>query len=237
MDKKILSNFYIQGMGQFIGRFLFFLFLMVSARVLGAREFGIFSFSLSICYLFYTVMSFGLEHLTVKCVARRDFKRFSAIAITNFGTTIFGFLLIFIISLFFERHIFFTLNILGIGFCFFSVNMVVFSYFRGLETMKFESSILVGQRLILLLTTFIFLWFSKSASVVSIAFSLSLFLAFICIRVIIYKKKIKLIKNSGFTFRSEKIASVLKEAFPLALVSGLGIIYYRIDSVMIAGYR
>jgi len=55
--------------------------------------------------------------------------------------------------------------------------------------------------------------------------------------VIIYKKKIKLIKNSGFTFRSEKIASVLKEAFPLALVSGLGIIYYRIDSVMIAGYR
>lgn len=58
-----------------------------------------------------------------------------------------------------------------------------------------------------------------------------------CIWVILYKKKINLFQNSGLAFKKEKIISILKEAFPLALVSGLGIIYYRIDSVMIAGYR
>nr|WP_291466508.1 flippase [Desulfobacula sp.] len=233
----MLSNFYIQGLGQFIGRFLFFVFLMVSARVLGAREFGVFSFSLSICYLFYTVMSFGLDHLAVKWVAREDFERFSTIALTNLGTTFFGFFLIFVVSFFFDRHIFLTLNILGIGFCFFSVNTIIFSYFRGLETMKFESFLLVGQRLILLLTSFVFLSINKSAPAISISFSLSLFLSFVCIWVILYKKKINLFQNSGLAFKKEKIISILKEAFPLALVSGLGIIYYRIDSVMIAGYR
>jgi len=210
---------------------------MVSARVLGTKEFGVFSFSLSICYLFYTVMSFGLDHLAVKWVARKNFERFSTIALTNLGTTFFGVFLIFVVSFFFNMHIFLTLNILGIGFCFFSVNTIIFSYFRGLEKMKFESFILVGQRLILLLTSFVFLTINKSAPAISISFSLSLFLSFVCIWVIIYKKKINLFQNSGLVFKKEKIVSVLKEAFPLALVSGLGIIYYRIDSVMIAGYR
>ena len=235
-DKKILSNFYIQGLGQFLGRFLFFVFLMVSARVLGAREFGVFSFSLSVCYLFYTVMSFGLDHLAVKWVARQDFERFSTIAFTNIGTTLFGFFLIFIVSFFFDKHIFLTLNTLGIGFCFFSVNTIIFSYFRGLETMGLESFILVGQRLILLLTSFIFLGLYKSAPAISISFSLSLCIAFIIIIGVISKKKINLFQNSGLAFKKEKIVSVLKEALPLALVSGLGIIYYRIDSIMIAGY-
>ncbi|WP_299983925.1 flippase [Desulfobacula sp.] len=236
-DKKMLSNFYIQGLGQFLGRFLFFVFLMVSARVLGAHEFGVFSFSLSICYLFHTVMNFGLDHLAIKWVARQEFEIFSTIALTNLGTILFGFFLIFIVSFFFDRHIFLILNILGIGFCFFSVNTIVFSYFRGLEKMKLEPFILVGQRLILLLTSFVFLSINKSATAISISFSLSLFLAFLCIGVILYIKKINLIQNSEFAFMRQKIVSVLKEAFPLALVTGLGIIYYRIDSVMIAGYR
>jgi len=103
---------------------------MVSARVLGAREFGVFSFSLSICYLFYTVMSFGLDHLAVKWVAREDFERFSTIALTNLGTTFFGFFLIFVVSFFFDRHIFLTLNILGIGFCFFFCQYNYFQLFQ-----------------------------------------------------------------------------------------------------------
>lgn len=235
-DGKILSNFYIQGIGQFIGRFLFFIFLMVSARVLGAKEFGVFSFSLSICYLFYTVMIFGLDHLAVKWVARQNFERFSSIGLTNLGTTFFGFFLIVIVSFFFDKHIFLTLNILGIGFCFFSVNTIIFSYFRGLEKMKLESFVLVGQRLILLLTSFIFLSFYKSATAISISFAVSLCIAFLFVLGVISKNKINLFQNSGLAFKKEKIVSVLREAFPLAFVSGLGIIYYRIDSVMIAGY-
>lgn len=235
-DKKILSNFFIQGLGKSIGSFLFFIFLMVSARVLGAREFGVFSFSLSVCYLSYTVMSFGLDHLAVKWVARKNFERFSSIAVTNLGTTLFGFFLIVTASFFFDRHIFWTLNILGIGFCFFSVNTIIFSYFRGLEKMKFESFVMVGQRLVLLLTSFVLLYINKSAPAISIAFSLSLFLASLSVWAIIHKKKINLIQNKSVTFKKDKIVSVLKEAFPLAIVSGLSIIYYRIDSVMIAGY-
>jgi O-antigen/teichoic acid export membrane protein len=53
---------------------------------------------------------------------------------------------------------------------------------------------------------------------------------------IIHKKKIKLIGNMPAAFTRQAVGSVLKEALPLALVSGLGIVYYRIDSVMIAGY-
>lgn len=143
-------------MGQFFNKFLFFVFLMYSARVLGTNEFGVFSFSLSLCYLFYTFMSFGFDHMAVKWVARENFDRFFNIAVVRVGITIFGYLLIVVCSFFFEKEVFLTMNILGIGFCFFSLNNLVFSYFRGLEKMKLESFVLIGQRMFLVVSTIFF---------------------------------------------------------------------------------
>lgn len=209
---------------------------MYSARVLGTTEFGVFSFSLSLCYLFYTFMSFGFDHLAVKWVARENFDRFFNIAGARVGITIFGYLLIVVCSFFFEKKVFLTINILGIGFCFFSLNNLVFSYFRGLEQMKLESFVLIGQRMMLVVSTILFLYIHKSAAIISFAFSLSLLVSFFYLFKLILKINPEIFKIRGFQFSKEKLISVIKEASPLALTSGLGIIYYRIDSVMIAGY-
>ena len=235
-DKKITSNIFIQGIGQFVSKFLFFIFLMYSARILGTNEFGIFSFSLSFCYLFYTFMSFGFDHLTVKWVAREKFDRFFNIAVARVGITMFGYLLIFACSFFFEKNIFLTINILGIGFCFFSLNNLVFSYFRGIEMMKLESFVLIGQRIFLVVFTIFFLYIHQSATILSLSFSLSLLITFFYILRFIININPGIFKIQGFLFRKEKLVSVIKEAAPIAFTSGLGIIYYRIDSVMIAGY-
>jgi O-antigen/teichoic acid export membrane protein len=231
-----VSNFYYQGAGQFAGRFLFFLFFVYAARVLGVSEFGIFSFSLNICYLVYTIMGFGLEHLAVKWVARRRYEKFCTISAANAGTTLAGLILILIIALFFEDSTRYTLMLLGVGFCFFSFNTVIFSYFRGIEAMGVESFFLVGQRLLLLITSAVWLIFYKSAVVLSMAFTFSLCVTFLFLLRQIAGKQVFWLQRPKMAFQKAKVVSVLKEALPLAFVSGLGIIYYRIDSIMIAGY-
>jgi O-antigen/teichoic acid export membrane protein len=234
-DNRILSNFLVQAAGQFAGRFLFFLFFMMCARILGAREFGIFSLALSICYLCYTVMMFGLDHLSVKWVARKNNERFHAIAATHAVTTFAGFLLVLAAAAALERQAAWTLVTLGLGFCFFSINTLVFSYFRGIEQMKPEAVFLVGQRGGLLLIALALMAMYPVAPAAAVSFLISLSATSFFLMKMVSREGMVLYKPGGFRWKA--VCSVLKEAAPLALVSGMGIIYYRIDSIMIAAFH
>lgn len=236
-DKKLILNFFTQGIGQFFGRFLFFIFLMYSARVLGTKEFGIFSFALSVGYLAYTIMDFGLDHLSVKWVARERKDIFYWLAVTRVGTTVLGLMLAIIISMFFDDNVRHTLLVLSVGFVFFSLSNLSFSYFRGIEVMKWESLALTFQRcLLLLLSVFILVRWQDSIAI-SFAYSLSLFVLFIFAVVVFFKKSNFLLNEHRFVNVKKNVISILKEAMPLAFVSGLGVIYYKIDLIMIGGYE
>lgn len=180
-------------------------------------------------------MGFGLEHLAVKWVARKNLERFNIIAITNAGTTLIGFSVVLVVCLFVEPYILFTLIPLALGFCFFSINTIVFSYFRGRETMKPEAVFLVGQRAFLLVAALFFLAVKPAAPVAAIAFLASLAMTSVFLLPMAYRQGIVLYQKAYF--KRDLICSVIKEAIPLALVSSMGIIYYRIDSVMIAAFQ
>lgn len=234
-DKTLRTNLVVQGVGQFSGRLLSYVFFLYAARVLGSDEFGIFSFALSVGYLVCTLMDFGLDALCVKWVARGETERLFALSSARIVTVVAGLSIIWMVSFFLDRSIRIPTMLLGVGFCFLSFLTFIYSYFRGIEKMVWEALLLFGQRaslLVLGLSIFI-LW--KSAIAASLAFSISLFLTFVVAFPILQKFVAAPLKRY-FSFRKRDIADVLKEAYPLAMVGVLWVVYYRIDTIMLAGF-
>lgn len=230
------TNLAFQTVGQFGGRLLGYVFFLYAARVLGTGEFGIFSFALSVGYLVCAIMDFGLDPLCVKWVARGETGHFFLLASTKLVTIIIGLAIILSVSFFFDRDLQITIMLLGFGFCFFSLLNFIYSYFRGIEKMVWEAVLLSGQRVSLLGIGLLLFMSWRSAISASIAFSLSLFLTFIAAFPLLRKYVGELLR-SHFSFKRREITEVLKEAYPLAMVGFLWVIYYRIDTIMLAGFR
>lgn len=235
-DRSIKANLAFQVAGQFGGRLLGYVFFLYAARVLGVGEFGTFSFALSVGYLVCTIMDFGLDPLCVKWVARGETGHFFLLASTKVVTIITGLSIILPVSFFFDRDIRIPLMLLGFGFCFFSLLNFIYSYFRGIEKMAWEALLLTGQRVSLLGIGLLLFMAWKSAIAASTAFSLSLFLTFIAAFPLL-RKYVREPLKSLLNFKRREIAEILKEAYPLAMVGFLWVIYYRIDTIMLAGFR
>lgn len=236
VDKTITTNLVVQGVGQFGGRLFGYLFFLYAARMLGADQYGTFSFALSVGYLVCTIMDFGLDPLCVKWVARGETGRFFLLASTKVLTIITGLGIIWAVSFFLDRSLRMPTMLLGFGFCFFSLLNLIYSYFRGIEKMVWEALLLAGQRTSLLGIGLLLFMAWTSAIAASLAFSLSLFLTFIAAFPLLRKFVRDPIK-SPLRFKGHEIAEVLKEAYPLAMVGVLWVIYYRIDTIMLAGFR
>ena len=204
--------------------------------MLGVGEFGTFSFALSVGYLVCTIMDFGLDPLCVKWVARGETGHFFLLATTKVVTIITGLGIILAVSFFFERNLQIPIMLLGFGFCFFSLLNFIYSYFRGIEKMAWEALLLTGQRVSLLGIGLLLFMAWKSAIAASIAFSVSLFLTFIAAFPLLRKYVGEPLK-SLLSFKRREITEILKKAYPLAMVGFLWVIYYRIDTIMLAGFR
>lgn len=71
MFKKIAKNTFLLSASQVIARGIGFLYVIFLARVLGVRDFGIYSFTLALIYNFIPVADFGLERLVLRDIARQ----------------------------------------------------------------------------------------------------------------------------------------------------------------------
>ena len=232
MSRNLVS----QGLGQFGGRLLGYVFFLYAARMLGASQFGIFSFALSTAYLAGTIMDFGLDPLCVKWVARKEMDRFFLLASTRIVMVLTGLSVITAVSFLFEENLRSPLLLLGVGVCFFSCLNFIYSYFRGIEKMVWEALLLAGQRVLLLGLGLLLFGTWKSANAASLAFSLSLVATFVVAFPLLQEFVRKPIK-AYFSFNKRQIIGVIKEAYPLAVVGTLWVVYYRIDTIMLAGFR
>ncbi len=235
-DKTITRNLAFQVVGQFGGRLLGYVFFLYAARMLGVDEYGIFSFALSVCYLAGTIMDFGLDPLCVKWLARGEKGRFYLLARTRIVTGLCGLSLILGMSFVFDRNLQIPVVLLGTGFFFVSFLNFIYSYFRGIEKMAWEALLLAGQRASLLGLGLVLFLVWKTASAASFVFLVSFCFTFI-VALALLRKFERGPLRSYFCFKREEIKDVLKEAYPLAMVGVLWVVYYRIDTVMLAGLR
>ena len=70
MKSKIAKNTFFLSASQVLSRAIGFLYVIFLARVLGVRNFGIYSFTLAFVYNFIPVADFGIERLVLRDVSR-----------------------------------------------------------------------------------------------------------------------------------------------------------------------
>ena len=223
------------GVANLIVKPIWFLFLVYTARTLGAEDFGRFTFSVSFVMMFAILYELGLELFTVKEVATK--KQSSQKLLGN--CLIIKLILAPIVSLF----IIVIIHVLGYsGTTLFAVYWAIIyvffttttnylrTFFRGFEKINFEAYSMIIEKLIL----FVLGGFAliSNAGVVNFLKLLTLgsFISLIGTAVILFNKLVK----PDFTLDIKLILEILKKAWPFALMNIFMLIYFRIDVVMLS---
>jgi O-antigen/teichoic acid export membrane protein len=231
------KNLIYQGIGQLGSKAALYIFLLITARSLGTTEYGIFSFSLSLCYIISILMDFGLNQISVKWLARGEKEKYYIGFKGRFLTILLGLAIVLISSLLISSLFRQTFIILGVSFCGISLLNICYSYFRGIETMGLEAILSIFHRVLLLGLGILFFHYYKALSITaSYAFLLSSSIALLLAFFVLYRflpdlfTKLTIIKIN-------QIFPILKESFPLMAVGFFGMIYYRVDILMLTYFQ
>lgn len=211
-----------------------FLIYLVLPALIGVKEYGIFSYVLSICFIFcQPLIEFGLDPIIIKYSSRNNDSIFRKALFLRLKTSVLSFIILIISALIFKIDLNYVI-ILFFYFFFFSLANLIFAFFRGKEKFIYESVLLTIFRIFIII--FIF-FFSKILNINnfytgSIPFSFSALLILL-ISAVIFNKNYQ-IKNTRLNDKTDIVNSgLLKEGGLLFLSTILWMIYFRIDTVML----
>lgn len=235
--RRIFKNVSVLFISRVLGYILAFLYIIYTARYLGAEGFGILSFALSFTSLFAIIADLGLNTLIVREIARDK-----SSASKYLGNTLSMKILLSIITIFLVDL---TINILGyplqtieivylivLYVIFSSFSQTFYSIFQAYEKMEYQA---IGEILnnILMLAGVLLVIYYK-LSVLSFGFIylitsliiLGYCIIFCALKFILPKLELKI----KWTFWK----ATLKEALPFGMTGIFTTIYISIDSVMLS---
>jgi O-antigen/teichoic acid export membrane protein len=230
--KNIFRNTAWLGIGEIISR-LFLLFLFIyAARVLGPQGFGVFNFALAVASVFVIFSNLGISDITTRELVkdREKIKDYPGILLLRILLSIGAFIIIFIVSFFLtqDEYIRKIIWILGIYVLTHNFLIVVYSFFRARREMKYEALIRILEAFLAAAIGFLILIQGPSAINLSYAF-LAATLIMAVFFIIFFSIIIKPVWNS-WDFNLWK--NFLKISWPIGIAYAFGMIYIRIDSVM-----
>lgn len=180
-------------------------------------------------------MDFGLDTLVVKWAARGELKRLTSLCQFRIAITFFWWLILLIVSFFLNSSLCLNFVAVGSGFLFYSFLSLMFSYWRGLEDMKWEPAILFFQKILLLGLVSILLCLWNSSLAVSLAFALSNLITLLATAFLFFFDRV--CWRDFFYVDLRQLSILIKEAWPLAVVGVLGVLSYRTDTIMLPFFR
>lgn len=219
------------GISKLLGLFL----LIYAARILGAEEYGKFTFALSFVSLFVIFCSFGLPSIIVREFARDKEKKENFYSIISLQTllTLVAFILILFSSFFITSDAVIQRIILILAlFSLINNFIAVFqAFFEAHQKMEYEAWLIILQYLLIFCFGLFVLFRDPSAENLGYAYFFSALIALIFVLLFFY------FKISPFKVRWDSFVwkRFLIMSWPLALSGFFGSIYAYSDSV-IMGY-
>lgn len=212
----------------------FFLFVYI-ARILGANEYGKFSFALSFVNLFTIFADLGLSTIITREFSQNNKKEKEICALFSLKI-ILSFILFFIIFLgsFFITHdfiiqkIIWILAILTIAESFLGM---IYAYFRARQKMEYESASRILEMILIILFASISLFYFPSALNLSLSYSLGALLALFLVLLLFHLKAFSL----SFILDKTIWKKYLSFSWPVALTIFFSAILNNVDSVFL-GY-
>ncbi|HRE40275.1 MAG TPA: oligosaccharide flippase family protein [Ignavibacteria bacterium] len=236
MIRANLKNLSYQTIAQIIPRAMMFIFTFYLARILGSEEYGKYDFALSFGYLIGVFYELGGNIIITKHVARGLFSSFyyslKFRIITIFSTIAITFIILYSFNLYSGNLTNILYAMAGIAFS--SLMNLYFAFFRGVKRMNFEAVVLIIQKIIFIVITFILISSSLTSSSVLISFLISMMISYLIIFMIFGFEKNKY----DFKSNDKKIAlkDYMKDIMSLALIEVFSIIYFRVTQIILESF-
>lgn len=235
VKQTIFKNTFWLAITTGISRLLTLVLLIYVARILGATDFGVFTFALAFVYLLSIFSDLGLSQITTREFSREKEreKEFSAILSLKILLVLGTIILTFIASFFITpnpiiRGIIWILVIYNSVNCFFEI---IYAFLRARQKMEYEAFAKILQAI--LITTFGFFVILNFPSVENLSYSY-LFASLVLLTPILLFFHFKIYRLS-LSWNKVIWQRFLSMSWPLALVMIFSAIHNYIDSTMM-GY-
>lgn len=243
VKQTVAKNIFWLGFAEFINRLLRFVLIVYVARILGALEYGKFTFALSFASLFGMMSDFGLTTIATRDIAKnlsssqqntdenkknQDFcgALFGLRAILSILTLFLLFIFSFFVTDNFEiQKIIFVVSFVVI---FDRLSDLVISIFRAHQKMEYEALGKIIQALLTVIFGFLILFYLPSALSLSFAYFAAGFLSLFLI-ILIYHKKVQSFKF-GWDFEFWK--NLIKLSWPIGVSIIFSAVYGNVDSII-----
>jgi O-antigen/teichoic acid export membrane protein len=238
MANRVYKNLVVAASGQFFNKFLGLFWLFLSARYLGSGAFGILSIATSIAAILSVFMEFGLSSLMIREVSRDH--RLIPVYIENFFSLkgilgISSLILCWILCLVlgYSADIVITTIIIALSMFVYSITSIGTSVFWGTEKMEYPSIAAIISKIFSLAVGVLFIFMHRGLYWIALV----LLLERLCEVVVIYyyvSKQYRIDYQPKFDRRFQSIT--IRETLPFALASLFGMLYYKIDIIILSKF-
>ena len=238
LRQTIMKNFFWLSFGQIASRLIRAFIIVYSARVLGAAEYGIFSYALGLSGFFTVFADIGITSILTREVARRpeEGKKYFATAFwIKIALLSITSLLVLFAAPFFSRVESATplLPFVALLMFFDNLREFSFSYFRAKERMQIEAMVLIGMNVAITVIGFIVISGIPTARALTAAYVGSAGIGMLATVLILRREYAGAIKN----FAKTLVRPLIKSALPVALIALFGSFMLNIDTVMLGWWR
>jgi O-antigen/teichoic acid export membrane protein len=235
LKQTVLKNTFWLVLAEGISRLLEFVLIVYIIKILGAEEFGKFSFSLAFASIFVVLSDFGIADITTREFSRdpKNEKEYSTIFSSKILLSIGAFILMLIGSFLITPDLVIqkVIWILAIYILVSDFFFIIYAFLRARQKMEYEAGIKILRALITLTVGFFILYRCPSIGNISygylIANLIALTLVLLLVYFYIYKIKLSLDRTV--------LQKFFKFSWPLGLTAIFGAIFLNMDSV-IMGY-
>ncbi len=236
--QTVVKNVAWLSVSQIAGRLIRGLFIIFAARVLGATEYGIFSYALGLAGFFTLFADIGIGPILTKDASQNPQKAISYFA-TSFWIKIclliITTLLVVLVAPNFSKIV--SANVL----LYFVALLTIFdnlreflnSFFRAKEKMEFEALSNIAMNIAIAAVGAIVLFFSNTARAVTISYVSSAGVGFLVAGFILRRELKRIISD----FDIKLVKPTLRAALPFAVVGFLGVFMLNIDVVILGWFR
>jgi len=236
--QTIVKNVFWLSFGQIGSRLIRAIIIIYAARVLGAAEYGVFSYALGLAAFFTIFADLGLSPLLTREIASNSEKRSSIFAsafwLKIFLLAITASLVIFVAPKFSNiKEAIPLLPFVALLVALDNLRDFTFAYFRGIEKMELEGFLVVVMNSVIAIAGFIILSFKQTAG--ALLFSYIASVAALSIAAFYFIKD--LLKRIFKDFNKTIALQFLHNCWPLAFAGLFGIFMLNIDIIMLGWWR
>lgn len=236
--QTVTKNVFWLSIGQIGSRLIRAVIIIYAARILGAAEYGLFSYVLGFAGFFTIFADIGINNLLTRDTANHPERRteyFSTSFWIKISQIVFTVLLIIFVAPYITnvKGAVYLIPFVAFLVVFDNIREFALAYLRGLEKMEIEAFIVVAMNITIVVAGFIILNFSHTSKALLLSYIASVGLSAV-LAVIVIRDKFRGVLGC---FNKQLAWKIVNNSWPIAFSSVLGIFMLNTDIVMLGWWR